>query len=106
MTDELDPGLRRLFAATAEDPADEAFVAEATARTARRRRLAMIGWALGLLALAAVATALAPVIGRAAAVPIQFSAALLATPFGWAAALALTVAGALAARALAGWRAG
>ena len=43
MSNELDPGLKRLFAETAEHPADEAFVSAVTARTSREGRIALSG---------------------------------------------------------------
>ena len=110
MSDEIDPGLRRLFAATAEEPADEAFVVAVSGRTSRLRRLTTFGWGLALVlaavALATLAAAFGAAIGRAAPALVQVGAVLAASPVGWAAALALTAAGAVCARALFGWRAG
>jgi hypothetical protein len=97
MTDEIDPDLRRLFAATADPPADEAFVAAVTARTARLRLLTAVAWGLGLILLAAALAVSAPVFGR-------MTAALALSPFGWVAGLALAGSGALCARVLAAWR--
>ena len=66
MNDELDPVLRRLFAETAERPADEAFVTAVTARTARARLRPSLGRAAaGALVLAAIVAALALVLAGA-----------------------------------------
>jgi hypothetical protein len=98
MSDDLDPGLRRLFAATAEHPADEAFVAAVTARTAGRRRSGLLGRALasgaivGVLA-AGLGFALKPVVG-------VMGALVAASPFGPIVALALVLAGFVCVRAL------
>lgn len=99
MNDELDPGLRRLFAETAEHPADEAFVAAVTARTARMgRRSGLVravgGVVIGGLAFAALVLGLGVAVGQVAPV-------LNASPVGTEAALALVIAGAIYARTLA-----
>ena len=105
MSDEIDPDLKRLFALTAEPPADEAFVAMVAAKTARLRLLAVAGWSLGLILLAAVlaagATWFGVAISQVVAAPGWLSTALAASPFGWVAALALTGAGAVCWRAMA-----
>ncbi len=103
MSDEIDPGLKRVFAQTAEAPADEAFVAEVASKTSRLRRWCVIGTALGLIL---VAIAVATGLGLAAASIGPIAAALSASPFGWIAGLAFVGAGALCVRALAGGRAG
>ncbi len=102
MSDELDPGLKRLFAATAEAPADEAFVQGVAARTARERRLGLlprilIGIAVAVL-LALSAAVLAPMLETSAG---SIAALVSSSPVGWAAGLALALAGAICARALA-----
>jgi hypothetical protein len=100
MSDEIDPGLRRLFAATAEHPADEAFVAAVTARTSGDRRPGPLGRALasgavvGLLA-ATLGYALKPALGLIGALAV-------ASPFGTIVALALALTGFVCVRALAG----
>ena len=103
MNDELDPGLRRLFAETAGSPADESFVAAVAVRTSRERRVMMIVRPLvgGLFAaaiLGVLATALGLVFehGQAAV-----TAVVNASPLGWVAGLALALAGAVCVRALA-----
>jgi len=103
MSDELDPGLRRLFAATAEHPADEAFVAAATARAARERRLGALGRALaGALLSALILAAVTTGLGTAMNLGLNAIGALTtASPAGWAAGLALVLAVAVCARALA-----
>jgi hypothetical protein len=100
MNDELDPGLRRLFAATADYPADEAFVAEVTAKTVGLRPTghgmpaALVrGAVVGVLA-AALGLALAEAAG-----PI--TSLVTATPFGPVTGLALLAAGFVCVRALA-----
>jgi hypothetical protein len=110
MSDQIDPGLKRLFVATAEEPSDEVFVAAVGARTSRLRRLAAIGWGLSLVVAVAVLAVIAPTFAAAISRPAgalgQIPAALSATPFGSIATLALFAAGALCVRALAGLRAG
>ena len=102
MTDELDPGLRRLFAQTAEAPADEAFVASVTAKTSRERRLVMLGrtlaWALIVAAILAAATmglvtTLNQGLGKVAAL-------VTASPTGMAAGLAIALAAFVCVRTL------
>ena len=102
MSDELDPGLRRLFAATAENPADEAFVAAVAAKTAYERRLILAGQALGGLLLAAVVLAAAATgLPQALNKGLGVIASLVTTPpLGWAAGLALAVALLVAVRTL------
>ena len=109
MNNELDPGLRRLFAETAEAPADEAFVAAVTARTSRERRVMMFvrplaaGLLLSLI-LAALATGLGVALNQSRAV---IAPLVSASPAGWAAGLALAFAGVVLFRTLApviGWR--
>ncbi len=102
MNDELDPGLRRLFAETAEHPADEAFVAGVTAVTSRERRIMMIVRPLvrGLI-LAAVLAILATAMGLAFNQGQAVIAAVVnASPIGWVAGLALALAGVVLVRAL------
>lgn len=108
MSDELDPGLRRLFASTAEHPADEAFVSSVTRRTSRERWLALIGRGLasGLLytaVLVVLAMALGLVLDQSAKV---ISPLVDASPAGCAAGLGLVIAGAVCVRLLAplAWR--
>jgi hypothetical protein len=99
MTNELDPGLRRLFASTAENPADEAFVQAVTSRTSRGRWLALI--APGLAAafiLAAAAIVLGLVLQQSAKV---ITPLVIASPMGWTAGLGLVIAGAVCVRVLA-----
>jgi hypothetical protein len=99
MSDELDPGLRRLFAATADYPADEAFVAAVTAKTARRWRPGPLGRALASGAIAGlVAAALGLAVGPASGV---ISGLVGVSPLGWIAGLALVLAGFICVRALA-----
>jgi hypothetical protein len=96
MNDELDPGLRRLFASTSEAPADEAFVEAVAARTSRGRWIALI--APGLLAafvVAAAAIALGLVLLQSARV---ITPLVNASPAGWAAGLGLVLAGAVCVR--------
>jgi hypothetical protein len=102
MSDEFDPGLRRLFAATAEEPADDAFVSAVTVRASRERRWGLFAWAVGLLAFAVVLALVIAVLGPV----LEQSAGLVArmiagTPLGWAAGLALAVAGFVCVRLLA-----
>lgn len=103
MSDELDPGLRRLFAETAEHPTDDAFVAAVTARTAREPRVGLtvrrlVGGFLPVLALGAVAAG----VGLALQQGSQAIAPLLsASPVGVAAGLGLAVAGFVCFRLLA-----
>jgi len=99
MSNELDPGLKRLFAETAEHPADEAFVSAVTARTSREGRIALIVWRLapavvGAAALGALGLALdqgAPLI----------TSLVSASPAGYANGLGLAVAGLVCFRLLA-----
>ena len=103
MNDELDPGLRRLFAETAESPADEAFVAGVTARTSRERRVMLVlrplaGGLLLAVILAALATGLGVALNQSRAV---IAPLVSASPAGWAAGLALAFAGAVLVRTLA-----
>ena len=110
MSDELDPGLRRLFAETAEHPADEGFVSAVAVRTSRRRRMM-----LGVRALALALLVAAAVGGLAAGfgLVLDQSAGMItalgsAPTLGWAAGLALVLAGAVcvrvASRLVSGWR--
>ena len=102
MSDELDPGLRRLFAETAEAPADEAFVQGVSARTARERRLGLLARVLiglaAVLFVVLVGTAVAPMLGKSAA---SITTLVTASPFGWAIGLALVLAGGVCVRTLA-----
>lgn len=103
MNDELDPGLRRLFAETAEYPADESFVVAVSARTSHERRIMMVVRPLvrGLIAaavLAVLATALGLAVNQG---QIVIAAAVSSSPLGWVAGLALALAGAVCALALA-----
>ena len=103
MSDELDPGLRRLFAATAEAPADEAFVQGVAVRTLRERRLGLLAriliGAVAVAALLALLTAgLAPMLEKSAG---SITALVTGSPVGWAAGLALALAGAICVRTLA-----
>ncbi len=102
MNDELDPGLRRLFAETAEHPADEAFVTAVTARTSRERRIMMV---VRPLARSLVAAAILAVLATALGLAFEhgqpaLTAVLGASPIGWVAGLALAFAGAVCVRAL------
>ena len=103
MSDELDPGLRRLFAATAEAPADEAFVAAVSARTRRERRLALLGRVLaGALIVALVFAAAAAGLASALNQSLGAVASVLsASSVGWAAGLSLALAGVVCVRTLA-----
>ena len=103
MNDELDPGLRRLFAATAENPADEAFVAGVTARTSLERRIMSVlrplaGGLLLAVSLAALATGLGVALNQSRAV---IAPLVSASPVGLAAGLALAFAGVVLFRTLA-----
>jgi hypothetical protein len=103
MSDELDPGLRRLFAETAEHPADEAFVAAVTARTAREPRVGLAvrrlaAGSLSTLALGAVAAGLGVALQQSSRVILPL---LTASPAGVAAGLGLAVAGLVCFRLLA-----
>jgi hypothetical protein len=104
MTDEIDPDLKRLFAVTAGQPSDEAFVAAVAERTARLRLLTLAGAGLGLILfavlLAAAATRFGAAIDQAALTFGQLAASLSASPFGWIEALSLVLAAALCWRAL------
>jgi hypothetical protein len=94
MKDELDPDLRRLFAATADYPADEVFVASVAARTAGRRPIV-----LRTLPVAALVIALAAGLGLAAIQVMPLIAPLFdGSPIGWAVGLALAAAGAACLR--------
>lgn len=103
MNDELDPCLKRLFAETAEHPADEAFVAMVSRTTSRRRRLMALVRALGGgLLLAVVVAALASGLGVALNQSrVMISAVIGPSPIGWVAGLALAFAGAVLVRTLA-----
>ena len=103
MSDDLDPGLRRMFAATAEAPADEVFVAGVTARTSRERWLVLLGRAVaGVLLAAVIFWALTAVLAPALILVSGSVAALVsASPFGWVVGLALTLAGVVCVRTLA-----
>ena len=99
---ETDPGLRRLFAETAEHPADEAFVVGVTVRTSRERRIMMVVRPLvrGLVA-AAVLAILATALGLAFEHGQGVITAVVSTsPLGWVAGLALVFAGGVCVRAL------
>jgi hypothetical protein len=102
MNDELDPGLKRLFAETAEHPADVAFVSAVTARVAREplsptvRRLAAGG--LSAAALGVVAAGVGLALQQSFTV---ISPLLTASPVGQAAGLAFALAGAVCFRLLA-----
>ena len=105
MTDEHDPDLRRLFASTAEHPADEAFVAAVTARTAHARRFGPLARRLASgFGLAVAFSVAAATLGLSARV---ITPLLDATPMGLATALSLVVAGVVCLRllaSLASWR--
>ena len=97
MKDELDPDLRRLFAATSDYPADEAFVAAVALKTARRRP----GVLSHALLTGAVVAALAAGLGLALHQVANWIGPLAtASPFGYVAGLALVVAGAACVRVL------
>jgi hypothetical protein len=103
MSDELDPGLRRLFASTAEHPADEAFVSAVSARTSGERLIAGIARTLaqGLL-FGAGAGALAMILGLVLDQSAKVITPLLtASPVGWAAGVGLALAGVVCFRLLA-----
>ena len=98
MTD-ADADLTRLFAAVAERPSDEAFVADVSARVARERRLAaMRAGALSAAAIAALVIFGQPVglglalLGAAAGVCADVFAGLMATPAGWVACASVALA--------------
>jgi len=100
MNDELDPDLRRLFAATADYPADDAFLASVAAKTAPRRPM------LRALAAALPASAVVIALALGLGVAIDQASAWIAplvngSPFGWAAGLALAAAGVVCFRLLA-----
>jgi hypothetical protein len=100
MSDELDPGLRRLFAETAESPSDETFVAAVTARTSRERRLMLVArpLAVGLvlaLVLGAIGTGLGLAFSQSQG---AISALLTSSPLGGVAGLALAFAGLVVVR--------
>jgi len=99
MSDEFDPGLRRLFSATAEHPADEAFVSAVTARTSRQRWRAPIARGLaGAIVLAVAAAALGLVLDQSARV---ITPLLYASPASVAVGLGLVIAGVVCFRLLA-----
>ena len=98
MSDELDPGLKRLFASTAEHPADEAFVQAVSSRTSRGRWLALIAPGLAAaFAFAMAAIVFGLVLDQSAKVITPLVAA---SPAGRAAGLGLVVAGAVCVRLL------
>jgi hypothetical protein len=102
MNDELDPGLKRLFAETAEHPADDAFVAAVTARTSRERFSPALQRLMAGALYAVILGVLAAGLGRLLEESFKVIAPLLtASPVGQAAALALAVAGAVCFRLLA-----
>jgi hypothetical protein len=100
MSDEFDPGLRRLFAETAEAPADEAFVAAVTKRTSRERRFMMVARPLAAgLVLAMILAVLATGLGLALRLSQGAIMALVtSSPLGWIAGLALAFAGLVVVR--------
>jgi len=103
MSDELDPGLRRLFAETADDPADEAFVAAVTARTATEPRIGLTvrrltAGSLPALTLGAVAAGLGLALQQGSR---MITPLMSGSPVGMAAGLALAVAGLICFRLLA-----
>lgn len=108
MSNELDPGLKRLFAETAEHPADEAFVAAVTTRTSREGRIALIAWRLAPAVVIAVGLgALAIALGLALDQSARLISSLVsASPAGYANGLGLVVAGFVCFRLLAplAWR--
>jgi len=98
MSNELDPGLRRLFASTAERPADEAFVSAVAARTAGLNWRAPIvrGLATALfLAVAAAGLGLVVDQGARAILPL-----LNPSPASGAVGLGLVIAGVICFRLL------
>jgi hypothetical protein len=96
MNDELDPDLRRLFAATADYPADEAFVAAVSAQIRPRRPIL-----LRTLWSSAIIVALAAGLGLAASQAWTLIGPLISgSPIGWGVGLALAGAGALCVRVL------
>ena len=107
MSDELDPGLRRLFAQTAEYPADEPFVSAVTTRTSRGKAALIARWlapvAIEAVSLGALAAALGLVLDQSAKV---IAPLLTASPAGLAAGLGLAIAGMVCFRLLAplAWR--
>ena len=102
MTDELDPGLRRLFASTAESPADEAFIVGVTAKTSRERRLLLLGRALagGLLLAVIVAAAGTGLVAALNQGVGAVTVLVITSPTGWAAGLALALAVVVCVRTL------
>ena len=103
MSDPFEPGLRRLFASTAEHPADEAFVSAVTTRTSREGRIALIAWRLAptfitTMALGALAAGLGLVLDQSAKV---ITPLVDASPVGLAAGLGLAIAGLVCFRLLA-----
>ena len=103
MNDELDPGLRRLFASTAEHPADEAFVSAVTTRTSRERLIGLIARGMAAqLAFTLGLGALAAVVGVVLDQSAKMIAPLLnASLLGLATGLGLAVAGLVCFRLLA-----
>jgi len=103
MSDELEPGLKRLFAQTAERPADEAFVLAVTTRASRESRVAQIARRLAPMGVAAVALgALAAVLGLVLDQSARLITPLVnASPAGCAAGLGLAIAGVVCFRLLA-----
>jgi anti-sigma-K factor RskA len=99
MSSELDPDLKRLFAQTAEHPADAAFVSAVTARTSRDGRTALIAWRLAGAVAAAVALG---ALGLALEQSVQLITPLVsASPAGLAYGLGLAIAGAVCVRLIA-----
>ena len=102
MSDELDPGLRRLFAETAEHPADEAFVSAVTNRTSREGLFVLITRRLApaivpIVAPVALAATLALVAGLSAGL---ITPLVDASPAGLAAGLGFAIAGVICFRLL------
>jgi len=103
MSDNLDPGLKRLFAETAEHPADEDFVTAVSARTTRVYRPSPMVRELAAGCLTALA--LAAAVGGAG-LALQQGAAVIAplitpSPIGIVTGLSLALAGAICVRLLA-----
>ncbi len=103
MSEDLDPGLRRLFAETAEHPADDAFVAAVTTRTVHDPRIGLTfgrlaAGSLSALALAAAAAGLGLALQKGSQVILPL---LDASPTGMAAGLGLAAAGFVCFRLLA-----
>jgi hypothetical protein len=103
MSDELDPGLKRLFAETAEAPADEAFVAAVTVRTARVRRPSPV--VRQLAAGCVTALALGAAVGGVGLALQQGAQVIMplinSSPIGIVTGLSLALAGAICVRLLA-----